>query len=95
MVVNLWNLYAKYIEKIYTTWNKMIKNVYNLPYKTHRYLIDPIYGITHLKTRHTDRYIEFHDSILQCYKNITRNLAILQAKDFRSDFGRNINKYMS
>ena len=34
--------------------------------------------------------IKFHDSILKCDKSITRNLAILQAKDCRSDFGTNI-----
>ena len=87
---NLWNLYDKSTEKFYTTWNKMIRNVFNLPFNTHRYLIEPISGINHLKTMLTDRFIKFHDSILKCEKNITRNLAILQAKDCRSDFGRNI-----
>ena len=38
----------------------------------------------------TDMLIKFHDSILKCDKSITRNLAIIQAKDCRSDFGRNI-----
>ena len=87
---NLWNLYDKSTEKFYITWNKMIRNVFNLPFRTHRYLIEPISGINHLKTMLTDRFIKFYDSILNCDKNITRNLAILQAKDCRSDFGRNI-----
>ena len=68
----------------------MIRYVFNRPFNTHRYLIEPISGINHLKTMLTDRFIKFHDSILKCEKNITRNLAILQAKDCRSDFGRNI-----
>ena len=47
---NTWNLYDKSILKFYyITWNR-IRNVFNLPYKTHRYLIEPISGIPHPKT---------------------------------------------
>ena len=69
----------------------MIRNVFNLPYKSHRYLIEPVSGIPHLKTMIVDRFIKFHDSLLNCNKLITRNLAFIQANDFRSDLGRNIN----
>ena len=72
---NLWNLYDKSTKKFYTTWYKMIRNVINRPFNTHRYLIEPISGVNHLKTKLTDRFIKFHDSILKCEKNITRNIA--------------------
>ena len=88
---NLWNFYDKSSQKFYTSWNRMIRNVFSLPYKTHRYLIEPVSGIPHLKTMVIDRFIKFHDSIVNCNKVITRNLAFIQAKDCRSDFGRNIN----
>ena len=38
-----------------------------------------------------DRFLKFYNSILNCNKFITRNLANIQSKDCRSDFGRNIN----
>ena len=88
---NLWNFYDKFSQKFYTSWNRMIRNVFNLPYKSHRYLIEPVSGIPHLKTMIVDRFIKFHDSLLNCNKFITRNLAFIQANDCRSDFGRNIN----
>ena len=37
-----------------------------------------------------DRFLKFHNSILNCNKSITRKLARIQAVDCRSDFGRNI-----
>ena len=88
---NLWNFYDKFSLKFFTFWNRMIKNVFHLPYKSHRYLIEPISEIPHLKTMIVDRFIKFYDSIINCNKLITRNLAFIQAKDCRSDFGRNIN----
>ena len=88
---NLWNFYDKYSQKFYTSWNRMIRNVFNLPYNSHRYLIEPISGIPHLKTMIVDRFLKFYNSILNCNKFITRNLANIQSKDCRSDFGRNIN----
>ena len=87
---NLWNFYDIYSQKFYTTWNRMIRNVFNLPFQSHRYLIEPMSGIPHLKTMIVDRFLKFHNSILNCSKSITRNLAKIQAVDCRSDFGRNI-----
>ena len=69
----------------------MIGNVFNLPYQSHTYLIEPISDIPHLKTIIVYGFIKFHDSIVNCNKLITINLAFIQAKDCRFDFGRIIN----
>ena len=42
---NLWNLFD--IENICTTWNKIVRIVFNLPNCTHRYLLEPYSGFTH------------------------------------------------
>ena len=87
---NLWNLYDKFTQKFFTSWNRMIRNVFKLPYNSHRYLIEPISGITHLKTMLSDRFFKFYDSVMNCNKKLTRELAHIQSRDCRSDFGRNI-----
>ena len=87
---NLWNLYDKFTQKFFTSWNRMIRNVFKLPYNSHRYLIEPISGITHLKTMLSDRFLKFYDSVMNCNKKLTRELAHIQSRDCRSDFGRNI-----
>ena len=87
---NLWNFYDAACQKFFTCWNRMIRNIFNLPYNSHRYLIQPISGMPHLKTMVYDRFLKFHDSVMNCNKKITKSLARLQAQDCRSDFGRNI-----
>ena len=87
---NLWNFYDNATAKFYTSWNRMIRNVFNLPYNSHRYLIEPISGIPHLKCMIINRFIKFYNSILKCNKSITKHIAFIQALDCRSDFGRNI-----
>ena len=68
----------------------MIRNVLNLRYNCHIYLIEPISGIPHLKCMIINRFIKFYNSILKCNKSITKHIAHIQALDCRSDFGRNI-----
>ena len=35
----LWPLFSKHIEKFYVTWRKVIRRVWNVPYRTHNYLL--------------------------------------------------------
>ena len=85
---NLWNLFD--IDNIYIAWNKVIRIVFNLPYRTHRYLLEPYSGFTHLFSLLTNRFLKFYETLFYSDKNVIRNLRIIQENDCRSTFGINI-----
>ena len=91
---NLWDLFS--IDGIYTAWNKVVRNVFNFPYCTHRYLLEPLSEVTHLFTLLTNRFLKFYNTIYCSRKDIICNLRRCQERDCRSNFGinvRNICKY--
>ena len=87
---NLWNLFSKSAEKFYTMWNKMVRFVFKLPSMSHRYLLEPLSNTPHLKTKLTDRFLEFQETVQNSLRPSIKNLYNLQVNDFRSDFGHNV-----
>ena len=85
---NLWNLFD--IEDICTTWNKIVRIVFNLPFCTHRYLLEPYSGFTHVLTMLTNRFMKFYNTLYASCKNVISNLRRCQENDCRSNFGLNI-----
>ena len=85
---NLWNLFD--IENICIAWNKIIRNLFNLPYCTHRYLLEPYSGFTHVFTMLTNRFMKFYSTLYYSSKNVVTNLRRCQENDCRSNFGLNI-----
>ena len=63
---NLYDLYNRNTEKLFTTWNKTIRLNYDLPYLTHRYLIEPVTNNYHLKTLLCSRFMKFSDTLNNC-----------------------------
>ena len=84
---NLWNLFN--IENVCTAWNKIIRIVFDLPYRTHRYLLEPYSGFTHVLTMLTNRFMKFYSSLYYSSKNVVSNLRRCQENDCRSKFGLN------
>ena len=85
---NLWNLFN--CDSLYTTWNNVIRNLFNLPRCTHRYLLEPVSETPHLMSMLTNRFIKFYNSLYYSVKPIVKNLRIIQEKDMRSTFGMNV-----
>ena len=85
---NLWNL--SNIDCVYTTWNNVLRNVYQLPPRTHRYILEPFTERSHLFTRLTNRFINFYKTLFFSSKNVIRTLVMSQMSDCRSSFGSNI-----
>ena len=85
---NLWDLFS--CDKVYTTWNNIIRNVFELPACTHRYFIEPISETTHLFTVLINRFINFYKNLRVSDKLIISNLRNVQENDMRSTFGRNL-----
>ena len=85
---NLWNLFD--LDNIYVAWNKILRIVFNLPYCTHRYLLEPYSGFSHLFTMLTNRFLKFYETLYLSEKNVIYNLRICQENDCRSTFGQNV-----
>ena len=87
---NLWDLFNQSSEQLYTTWNKTVRYVFQLPLMCHRYFIESMSDSFHLKTKLISRFVKFYTSLLNCNRPSIRNLLTLQENDCRSDFGSNV-----
>lgn len=86
---NLWDLFDKSANKLFSTWNTSIRNFYDLPYATHRYILQSLSGGPHLKTILCRRFLKFYCCLRDSPKYEVRHLFNLQKYDVRSTFGRN------
>ena len=79
---NLWDLYDNMTQKLFASWNIMVRMTFDIPRNTHKYLVEPISGNSHLKVKLVKRFIKFATPHL-------RYLHEMQQNDFRSVYGRN------
>ena len=66
----------------------MVRITFDIPRNTHRYLVEPISGNSHLKVKLVKRFIKFVTSLSKCDKPHLRYLHDMQQNDFRSVYGR-------
>ena len=86
---NLWDLNGPGSQRLYATWNIMVRMTFNIPRESHRYLIQPISGQKHLKVQLLKRFKSFVKILKGSNKPHLRYLAQLQENDMRSTYGRN------
>ena len=86
----LWNLQSKDCEKLFNAWSVSIRNVMKLDRRTHRHLIEPLSGYSHIKTVLYARYVNFYNSAIKSPKFTVRFLARLFERDHRSTFGKTL-----
>ena len=91
---NLWNLFSDAASKLYLAWNMLIKNTFELPHATHRYILYNISNITHLKVALAKRFMKFYTSLKNCQKPEILHLFCIQKSDVRSTFGYNCRKFI-
>ena len=89
---NLWNLYSKEVDRIFKSWNVTVRNVFNLPFTTHRYLIEPISACLHPKVFLSSRYVKFLNSLTTSHKVSVRFLANLVKDDNRTLTGKTLSR---
>ena len=71
------------------TWNIAIREMFNLDRTTHRYLIEPISEMTHIKWSLIKRFVNFVRTIKLSPKRQLKNLLMVSKRDARSTTGRN------
>ena len=92
----LWDLLGPDAEKIYNTWSTSVRKMFRLDRTTHRYFIEPISKMPHIKISFMKRFTTFTDNISRSEKISMRNMFNTIKKDCRSITGRNmrmISKY--
>ena len=67
--------------------------MYDLPYETHRCLIEPLSG-THIKRILINRFLNFLKQIINSKKNVTKVLLNTIKYSVKSTTGRNLRKIM-
>ena len=68
--------------------------MFNLHCKTHRYLIEPVSKIPHIKTCLLKRFLNFKNNLLNSTKTTARNVCYNVMMDCRSILGENLRKSM-
>ena len=92
---NLWDLFGKDSERLYSCYNVAIRNIFRVNRCTHRFLIQPISNSIHLKTVLASKFVSFHRSLMSSNKFPVRFLARLVEKDLRIVHGRNLHEIAS
>ena len=90
----LWDLFCDEAIKLEGTWNKSIKLMMDLPLATHRNLIEPLSGYSHIRKFLVKRFLAFLLQIEKSPKRIPRQLLHSIRLDVRSTTGRNLRRIM-
>ena len=90
----LWNLFGSEALKMESTWNRSVKNMYDLPYATHRWLIEPISESLHLRRILIQRFLSFVRQVKKSEKVITNMLLNTIMSSTRSTTGYNLRRIM-
>ena len=86
---NLWDLYSDAANKVYASWNVFIRKTFDLPFATHRYILNEVSNKTHLRISLLKRFVKFYNQLKCCQKIEVRHLFLKQRSDYLSIFGRN------
>ena len=85
----LWDLYNSQTEMVYNTWSVSIRKMLRLDRKTHRYLIEPLSKMKHLKRMLFESFNTFTKKLATSPKESVRNVYGIIANDCRSITGSN------
>ena len=90
----LWNLFSSEAGKMESTWNRSVKIMFDLPYATHRWLIEPISGSIHIRRILIQRFLNFIKQIRKSNKVITNLLLSTIKNNVRSFTGHNLRRIL-
>ena len=85
----LWNLYGREARMVFNTWSTSIRKMYRLDRRTHRYLIEPVSEMSHIKSAILKRFIGFTEKLAQSPKAVVRNMYKILGMDCRTTTGAN------
>ena len=88
----LWDLASKEVDKIFKSWNVAVMMAFGVPPMTHRYLVEHISKVPHVKTMLASRYANFVNILLRSCKPEVALLASLSFEDNRTVMGKTVSR---
>ena len=76
------------------SWNVSFRRMYDLPYQTHRNLVEPVSGQLHLKKLLIKRFLSFIEQIQKSSRVLPKQLLRLIQSDTRSITGSNLRRIL-
>ena len=86
---SIWRLESVEARHLVSSWNKNIKLVYDLPWATHRWVLEEITS-SNLKSILSARFLKFVNAIMKSSKPFIKQLLSVSAADVRSVTGSNL-----
>ena len=86
----LWNLFSKGADKFYSTFNRSVKVMADLPFGTHRNLIEAVSGQQHMSLTLIRNYLNFIQKVRQSSKQVMKQLYNVAKSDVRTTTGCNL-----
>ena len=90
----MWNLFGKGTQSIESSYNRSVKVMLDLPWASHRSLIQPLIGEVHIKLVLLKRYLIFLEKMKNSGKSPLIMLMNEAKKDVRSVTGSNLRNIM-
>ena len=90
----LWDFGSREMEKLESTYNRSVKIMFDLPWGTHRYLIEPLTNKPHVRRILVKRYLSFIEKVGTSAKKPLKALLELVKKDTRTTTGSNLRRIM-
>ena len=85
----MWDLSSKEANMVYNSWSTSVRKIFRLDRTTHRYFIEPVSNIPHLKTSLLVRFQKFANTLKNSRKVVVKSLHDILVKDCRSRLGKN------
>ena len=90
----LWNLFSKEAIQLENSWNRSARLMWDLPLRTHRYLLEPITEVSHVKLLLAKQFLGFLSQIRKSPKLLPIELLDAVMYDVRSTTGYNLRRLM-
>ena len=87
---SLYDLFSNKLDQLYSTWNKTVRILFNLPLDTHTYLIETVSKSLHPKVMLSSRFISFHKTNSKSSRQAIQLLTNICSFDQRTAYGRNL-----
>ena len=88
----LWDIFDASSNTLWTAWHRMVKQIFNLPLATYRYLVTAVSAVDHIQMTVIKHFLKFHDKLKISNNILIQNLFSSQVRDNKSTFGRNCYK---
>ena len=89
-----WDLFSQGAERFYSTYNRSLKVLGDLPFGTHRYLLEPLTNQQHMSITLFRNFLKFISSVKKTSKPVLRQLYSIAKSDVRTTTGSNLRKIL-